>query len=384
MKPLKVLHIIKNFNLGGAETNLLNLIKAMDPARVENHVAYSKGGEIEDRFRRENLRFFRYAENDHKIKSLATLAIILKLRSYLISQKIDIVHTHNFNAHVWGCLAAKLSGCRVVEHVHDFRYMEWQEFTRRKGSVYQYRFIKYFKGMSDRVVVLTAQNKEYLLEHGFYPAGRIREIHNGIPLERKTYNAQEVRLRLGLMSENKVVLIPARISAEKNIDRVLDIAAEVLNKVPHVIFLVAGDGPLKTALVASVHARKLERHVKFLGFYEDIPELLSIADVFLLPSFLELHSISILEALSMKVPVVTSQEVGCNSDVFHSGLDALLCDPFSKDGWGEAVTRLLLDKALHDRLGEEGARLCQSRFDIKKTAGAFTDLYEELCPKNHE
>src|SRR5437870_1870925 len=134
MRKIRVLHIIKTLNLGGAETNLFNLVNAMDPGKFEAHVAYSFGGEIETRFKRAGVRLFKYAEGSHRVRSLASLAIILRLMRYILANDIDMVHTHIFNAHVWGLIAAKLTGRRVIEHVHDFRYLPESEFQRRRGS----------------------------------------------------------------------------------------------------------------------------------------------------------------------------------------------------------------------------------------------------------
>src|SRR5436190_18805052 len=98
MKKIRVLHVIKTLALGGAETNLLNLVQATDPERIEAHVAYSWGGEIEERFKKEGVQLFKYADENHKIKSLSSLRIIWRLANYIWRQKVDVVHTHVFNA----------------------------------------------------------------------------------------------------------------------------------------------------------------------------------------------------------------------------------------------------------------------------------------------
>lgn len=379
---IKVLHVIKTFNLGGAETNLFNLVRAFDPSKVETHIAYSTGGEILERFSREDLKLFKYADHDHKIKSFATAGIVWRLCRYIQENKIEIVHTHNFNAHLWGMWAAKLAGVKVVEHVHDFRYVDFKEFERRRGKVFQFRYIKYFKNCSDRVVVLTGQNAQYLKDHKFYPANKIREIKNGIPLAVKTYDKPSVRDKWKIPHGAKVVFTSARMSPEKNIDLILRVAPMVISQVPEVLFVISGDGPLLAELKKSCEQNGLNDHVRFPGFYQDIHEFLSIADVYWLPSFLELHSIAILEALSMKVAVLVSQDVGCNSDVFTDGKDAVLRDPFKVEGWSEPLVRLLQDTGLRNQIAENGYQLCLKRFDIRMVTKQFEDLYAELVSRS--
>ena len=378
VKPIRVLHIIKNFNLGGAETNLLNLIRATDGHCFEVHVGYSKGGEIEDRFLHAGAKLFKYASEDHKIKSLATCSIVARLVAYIRQHGLQIIHTHNFNAHVWGLMAAKLTGVKLIEHVHDFRYVESEDYKRRHGNVAQYRTIQYFKGWSDIVVVLTKQNKDFLVRRRYYTTDRVREIRNGIPFELSgTYSAEETRRRFGLDEKALVVLTSARISAEKNIGLILDIAPEVTRQVPNVQFVIAGDGPLKNELEQRARTEGLT-NVRFIGFCADMHEWLNAADVFLLPSFLELHSIAILEALSRRLPVFISRDVGCNSEIFRDDHDGVLRDPFSPKEWEEALVELLRDPVRRRRIGENGYALCRNRFDIAKTAHAIESVYKQL------
>lgn len=374
-RPVRVLHLIKTLGLGGAETNLLNLVRAFDPARVESHIGYSHGGEIEASFLRAGVRLFKYAESSHKIKSFATCSIILRLAVYIKKHRIDIVHTHSFNAHVWGLLAAKLSGAKVVEHVHDYRYLEADDFKRRRGAVSQFAYIRFFKGLSDRVVVLTQGNAEYLLKHRFYPAEKIAELQNGIPMQPPAGPNEALKKQLGVPPGSRVVLTPARFVPEKNIDLILDAAPKVLKRFPDTCFLIAGDGPLFEEYKRQAREADPAGRILMPGFYENVGELLSIADVFLLPSFLELHSIAILEAISSRLPVVTSERVGCNSEMFTHGKDALLLDPFSREGWAEALGSLLGDETKRKAIADAGQALCRERFEISRVAGKFEELY---------
>ncbi len=378
MDKIRVLHLIKTLSLGGAETNLFNLVRATDPERFEIHVGFSYGGEIEQRFREGGVRLFKYAEKSHRVKSAATLGIVWRLARYIRRNRIQIVHTHNFNSHVWGTLAAKLAGAKVVEHVHDFRYLDPEEFRRRRGENAQYSYVKYLKGFSDRVIVLTRQNREYLVRNGLCAAPRIVEIQNGIPMRERTPDPSAKRA-LGLPENARVILTTCRMAPEKNVELILDVAPEVLKRVPNAVFVISGDGPLFEDLKARVRREGLEEGVRFIGFHPDPMKLLAFADVFLLPSFLELHSISILEAMSMAVPVVVSSGVGCNDEFLADWESGVLLDPFSAAGWASAVTRLLEDEALRVRVGRRGYETCRDRFDIRVVAKQKESVYAELA-----
>jgi glycosyltransferase involved in cell wall biosynthesis len=366
--------------LGGAETNLRNLMGAFDHSKFEHHVAYSFGGEVEPFFREHpQVHLYRYSKGLHRMTSFSSALIMARLWFYIVSRGIRIVHTHNFNAHFWSVYPARLAGAKVVEHVHDFRYFGAAELERRKGVANLLSHIGKFKGLSDRVVVLTEQNRKWLLEHRFYPENKIRIIRNGIPILSKPVSSKKaVAAELGIDEDSPVILIVSRLAPTKNIELVLRIAPAMLKEAPRAKFVIAGSGELLEELKKKNAEKGLGESIRFIGYQADPSRLLAACDVYWSPSYLELHSISILEALIAGAPVVAGAGVGCNDEVLSHGKDSFLLDPFSDRGWAETLLTLLRDKALRDRVGEEGRRLCHRLFDIRRTAAAFEDLYREL------
>jgi glycosyltransferase involved in cell wall biosynthesis len=379
MKP-RVLHVIKTLELGGAETNLRNLMSVFDPEKFEHHIAYSFGGELEQVFRRmPGVKLYKFAAGKHRNSSPYSAVIVARLWAYLVKNGIRIVHTHNFNAHFWAAYAARLAGAKVVEHVHDFRYFDPAELQRRKGDANLNRHIAKFKGMSERVIILTEQNRQFLIGNHFYPENKVRLIPNGIPMPQKTASLKsEVAAEMGLDAHAPIVFVASRMTPTKNMELVLRIAPKVLKEVPNATFLIAGNGELLAGYMQEAEKAGFKDRIRFIGFREDVQRLLAGCDVFWLPSYLELHSISILEAMSLGVPIVASAGVGSNSDVFTPGKDAFLLDPFSDEGWAETLTRLLKDPLLRASVGKNAQELCRSRFDIRNTARRFEELYLEL------
>ena len=380
MEKINVLHLIKTLNMGGAEKNLYNLVGSLDRERLNVRVGYAYGGEFEEKFRRLGVPLFKFSETSDKIKSLKSGLIILRLVKHILANRIQIIHTHCFNTLVWAGIASMMTGTKLVEHVHDSRYVDPKEFARRRGFSTQNRYAKYLKDVSDRVIVLTEQNRQFLLRNGFYNEHRIRKIQNGIPLnglKRIEEEAQRLKQRLGLTDTDQAILTSLRMSPEKNVDLIFRVAPVVTKAVPNAVFLISGDGPLFDEFRAKSEELTSCR-IELIGYYAEIDELLAISDLFLLPSLLELHSIAILEALSKKVPVITSQDVGCNDEFITSWQNGVLLDPFCDDGWAEAIIRLLREPELRRQIGQRGYETCLSRFNIRKVAKEFEDLYSEL------
>ena len=379
-RPVRVLHLIKTLGLGGAETNLLNLANAFDGARVETHVGYSYGGEVEGRFRAAGVRLFKYADAANRVKSVRSIAIVARLVRYIRRHRIDIVHTHNFNGHAWGLAAAKLARVRVIEHVHDFRYTPVEELARRHGATDQYRFITWFRNRSDRVIVLTRDHARFVVDHGFARAETVIEQQNGISLDDPPApERSDFRAGLAVPADAVMILTAARMDDSKNIELVVRCAASMQQSRPDVYFVIAGAGPRLDDFRSVARRLGVERRVLFPGFVGDVEGALAETDIFLLPSFLELHSIAILEATKMGVPVVVSRGVGCNDEFIIDGDDGVLCDPFDDRPWMEALQRLVDRPDLRETIGRRGQATCRRRFDIRETADRFEAIYAELA-----
>ena len=375
LSAVRVLHLIKTLELGGAETNLRNLVKVFDRSRVETHVGYSFGGPIEQDFAQAGARLFKYSDQSHRIASFSSLGVIFRIAQYVRQNKIHIIHTHNFNAHFWGGVAAKLTGARLVEHVHDFRYMPQDEYRRRRGFTAQFGHAPKFARWADRIVVLTQTDVETLTRLGV-PARRIVRIQNGIPIADRPKPGLSLKSRLGLSEDSLVVFTAARLAPEKNIDLLVRVAADVLARNNRAVFVVAGSGPENDVLRRT--AAPLGDRFRFMGFEPDIEPLLSGSDIFCLPSFLELHSIALLEALNSGTACVVSARTGCHEDFLVNNENALLFDPFQDEGWAEGILSLLEDGAKRKRIAQNGRELCRTKFDILNTARSFENFYDQL------
>jgi glycosyltransferase involved in cell wall biosynthesis len=353
------------------------LLTVLGKGAYTHHIAYAEGGIVEAAVRKcAGVHLYKYADAGCKNGSPRSALIMAKLWWYIVKHKIRIVHTHNFRGHFLGVFAGKLAGAKVIEHVHDFRYWDPGELTRRRGVANLNRYIRLFRGWSDLVVVLTERDRTFLLETWRYPQERVRLIPNGIPVPRELGEG-----RRRPEHRDPVVLTSARMDRAKNIDLVLAIAPEVIRQVPRARFLIAGDGPSLEAYRQQRDTSPVRDRIELLGPRADVRALLSVADVFLQPSLLELHSIALLEAMSAGVPVVASKGVGCHEEFITSWENGVLLDPFSEAGWSDAVVRLLTDPILQARIARGAYETCLRQFDIEAAAGRIEALYREISTR---
>jgi len=382
-KKITILHIIKTLNLGGAEFNLLNLAKTFNPNKYDIHVAYSGEGKLIPQFKSAEINLLCFSSKPHKIKDFASLTTIIKLIKYIRKHNIQIIQTHTFNAHIWGTIAGRLCGCKVIEHVHDSRYQNPVELQKRGEYSKQYKHIKKFRRLADQVIVLTQENKNFVIQNNIYPANRVTQIYNGLPCDPslKSKDPHDIRNKYSIPRDLLVSVTPIRFSPEKNLSLILSVIEQVLLTHKNIIFIIAGEGELKNEFYEQCKSKGLLEHIRLPGFVENISELLFIADIFFLPSLLELHSIAILEAMRMAIPIIVSSNVGSNDEFIQNGVNGILENPFKVDGWVTSIINLIENKEKRSAIGQEGYQTFCSKFDIEKIIPQIESVYTRVLER---
>ena len=125
------------------------------------------------------------------------------------------------------------------------------------------------------------------------------------------------------------------------------------------------------------HELGLDGTVKFLGFRDDVPRLLSSFDIFVLASLQEGLSIALVEAMALGKPVIASAATG-NLEVITDRVDGRLVDPFAPQAWAEAIEELLSQPAAATRLGSVARHTARVTYSLERTVERTTDLYRSL------
>ncbi len=379
MGSIRVLHVINSLHLGGAENNVVRLAQHAS-GRIETHVAYCDGGPAEAALRQTGAVPYRFSTAVHRVRSIASVALIARLARYIAKHRIDIVHTHLLNAHVWGALAARLTGVKVLEHVHDPRYCDLPFlFSRGLPLTRQFTHAHRFTRFSHHIVVLTSQNRTRLVnEIGIAPE-RVSVILNPLgPRNAVAESRAEIRRRLGLPEQAVVLLCVGRLAAIKNFHVVLDIVRILRSDVPQVLAVFVGEGPERDELQRRCAMEGLATHVRLAGYHSDVEPFYKCADLFLQPSFCELQSLAMLEAMRAHLPVIVSEHTGINDEFIRHGDNGFLLDPTRPALWAQCIRALLADPTKRIATGAKAAATVEARCDPRSIALQFEVLYSEL------
>jgi glycosyltransferase involved in cell wall biosynthesis len=380
---VRVLHVINTLRAGGAEMNVIRLARHMDARKVEPHVAFCGRWPLERVLEGSGIPMLRLDSAPRRVRSLATPRIIARLMAYIRRHEIDLVHTHLFNAHAWGAVAARLCRTRLLEHVHDHRYTDRAALARLGFAVIQhYDRARYLARLSDHIVVLTRQNRDYVLEHVGIPLSRVSIIPNGLPQRTVRPGPSErsaLRASLGIPAGVPMVLAVGRLASEKNFKILIAALERARAHVPTLHAFILGEGPDRSALERDIVARGLVDVIRLPGHVGNTAAYYDCADVFVQPSIFELQSLAMLEAMQAGLPAVVSAGVGCNDELITPRKTGLLIDPNRPADWADAIVSLLRDADSRELIGEAGRALVLRECDIREVARRFERLYAELC-----
>ncbi len=230
----------------------------------------------------------------------------------------------------------------------------------------------------DRYVVGCAENVADFARWLGRPAAKTEVIHTGIELERFVpgRNREPTRRALGYSPEVMVIGTVSRIAEErKGMAHFADMAGLLAPRFPQARFLIVGDGPTRAALERQIAALGIADRVHITGWRTDIPDLLAAMDIFVMPALVEGGPTTVLEAMAMARPTVSTR-AGMVPEIMEHGYSGLIVEPGSARALADAVAMLLTDEPLRRRLGENAREVAERRFSIETMVERYLALFE--------
>ena len=289
----------------------------------------------------------------------------------LRKEHVALIHAHEFSAILCGWIVAMLAGVPFVATVHGKNYF-WEKLRRRVV----YRLVS----RHGTVIAVSKDLKQFICDTVGVPEKRVEVIYNGVaPAQMITdEEIQTCKAELEVSGCYPLLGVVGSLYPVKGHRFLLEAMPEILRRWPNARLLVIGRGELDVALKEQVEQLAVGANVHFLGMRQDVPRLLSVLDVFILPSLSEGLSLALLEAMASGKPVVATR-VGGNPELIDHGRTGFLIQPEDGKDLAAHLLNLLSDPGMMQQFGRQASERVQQHFSMGQMVDRYRDLYARSC-----
>jgi glycosyltransferase involved in cell wall biosynthesis len=373
----RVVTLIDGLDDGGAEKFALLVAKHLDPERFESTLSVSRWRPSTALDPSTSRTLEQLAESKVGFLPLGRQAKIdvwvwARLERFLRREQVDILHAHKFGSNVWGTLMGRIARVPViVAHEHSWSY-EGQALRRFLDRQLVARG-------ADRLVAISREDQRRMVEVEHIDPARTLFIPIGLPTLPRVAG-HDVRAQLGIQLGKPVIGCVALLRPQKAHHVLLRATALLVREWPDIQVLLVGDGPERQALERLARELGVDQAVRFLGYRNDISDVLTALDVAVSCSDFEGSPAAILEYMDAALPVVATA-VGGVPDLIEPGVQGLLVPPQDPTALAGAIAEVLRDPARRRAMGASGRERRHAEFGIDAFMQRLEGLYVELLAR---
>ena len=365
---LKLMQITHDLAIGGLQQVVVNLCKFINKEKFDVSVLCLRAlGPFADEVRQMGIKvhFLPQPQNGTDYFSFLKVAKILR------REKIDVIHTHNTQPFVDGTLGALLSGRKITivhtDHARDFPDKRRYMFAEWLMSHFAYKVV----GVSDH----TCQN---LIKYEKISPRKVMTILNGIDGSKFDIqiDKEKKKKELGLIGFDPIIGLGVRLTEQKGITYLLQAMPEVIKHFPDIALVIAGEGPLENGLKKEARSLGISKNVFFVGPRLDMPELLKLFDLYVLPSLWEGLPMVLLEAMAAGCPIIAT-DVGGIPSVIHEGVNGSIILPTDVITLRAKIIELLQNYRIRSEYSKNNQRKFIEGFTAEIMARQYEHLYEK-------
>ncbi len=378
-----ILHVIDALNIGGAQELLVLLADKTPKSAYQTLVCVIQPDiTLKSRIESKGASVFCLSRSRPSIfcpgKFITYFYLNIRdIVSLCRQHRVDVVHCHLSDAEFAGILAGWLYGARrIISTVH---YPELLP-ERQSGDIRNYlriAAIRLLYHLANAVVAVSDDVAQQLKNVFHLAPSKIKTIINGIDVEaiHRTLPSPEHLSSLCALPGQRLITSVGRLMPPKGHGYLVSAMPHLISQVDNVRLLLAGDGDLKASLEQLSQDLKVQDVISFLGSRSDVPDILALSDVFVLPSVSEGTSMALLEAMAASKPIVATDIPG-NRDVLRHGHNCLLVPPGNPEKLAEAISFLLNHPRIAAEYGENAYQDVCQRFNIDETITELIALWK--------
>ena len=355
-----ILHIVYSLEIGGLERVVLDLTNNLPADEYTTYICcINKLGELSNDFLYQD-RLINLG-NRGRINFRSIKAIIDAVNKH----SIDIIHSHNFAGLLYGYLAAKIKRIPIVHTEHGFI----KKHDRSILNIIE----KLMSNSVDEYVCVSRQLAQTIHKLFIADYSKISVIYNGISINPgNTFSRDPSRgeIRIGSVG---------RLNYIKNYELLIKSFSELSKRYHSIKLEIVGDGELYQDLSDQIVKYSLNDRISLPGFRMDVDQCLENMDIFVLPSFSEGHSISLLEAMSKSVVCIASN-VGGNPEIIEDGINGYLFESNNLEGLTKAISYVIdnIDSEEMANIRKSSSDTVRTKFSVDAMLSNYIKLYNKF------
>lgn len=366
---MNIAHLTYDMRIGGTEKVIANIIQGSDKNSCTHQILCIEEplGPFGEELKEQGIQVTCW----HRAAGF-DISLIRNIRKFIKANDIDILHCHQYTPWSYGALACIGLCTKVLFTEHGRFYPDTSSTKRRFINPVLHKF-------TSAVTAISAATKQALVDYEFLPQNSIEVIYNGIkPLSYEDSDKEVVeRLRAEHNVAKSTLLIGtvARLDPIKNHALMIDATSQLIKKGVDIHLIIVGDGEMRDEIDSQIDKLDLHGNVTLTGYITHPKNYLQLFDIFLLTSFSEGTSMTLLEALSLGLPVIVTN-VGGNPEIVEHNQQGIVIDNDDLDGLTQAI-EMLTNTETRRQMSKSG----KARFDTYFTDKVMVEAYEQLYVK---
>lgn len=375
IKKIKILHTIRQGQIGGGETHVLDLVSNLDTQKFTSEVLSFTDGEMVSRLKEMGIPC-------HVIPTVRPFdfSVWSAVKKLMAKGGYDLVHAHGTRACSNSFKAANKLGLPIAYTIHGWSFHQDQSVLIRNIRELSEKFLVH---RTTRNISVSQSNNNDGIERLNMPNSLI--VNYGINLDKFDANGnyELTRADLGLPQNKVLVGIVVRLTIQKDPLTFLKAVNIALKKSDDLHFVVVGGGELEPQCRDYVNKQGLSEHVTFVGFRTDVPVVLHLLDIYCLPSLWEGLPIGVLEAMAMAKAIVATPVDG-TKEVIEHGVSGMLFPEYDAEKMAVCILDLAHNSEKRKALGAAALAKIKEAFTVGRMAKELGDLYTQLCSEKEQ
>jgi glycosyltransferase involved in cell wall biosynthesis len=362
----KIAHVTFDMRIGGAEQVILNLALNTDMNRFDVRVLCLEKeiGPLGRQLEKRKIKIISFNR-----KPGFDVKLIKDLRDHIVESQIDILHCHQYTPYVYGLLASLGTPCKIIFTEHGRFFPDTKKLKRVMIN-------PVFEKFTRSITAISSATVDALVQFENFSRKRIMLIYNGLDdAGYQNRNSEKLKQKYHISENDFVLGTVARLDPIKNQKMMLHALAELLKQRGNIKLLIIGDGSERKNLEQLAEHLGIQGSVIFTGFRTDVYRFYPVMDIFLLTSFSEGTSMTLIEAMASSLPCIVT-DVGGNPEIVEHEKTGLVIPSNRSDLLAGSVYRLMEDAASRKKMGAAGRLRYEHHYTIDKMVEAYQALYE--------